>query len=507
MKSEIRRPKSERSPNSEARIRTSNFGILSSFVIRHSSFASKSSGETGSTFIIVLWIAFGLVSLTLYFASSMSFELHAADNRVCGLMAEQAIDGAARYVNFVLASQLTNGTVPDPATYQCQAAPVGDSHFWIIGRGNGQAAPDQLTFALVDEASKLNLNWASSNMLFYLPSPPMTSDLVSGILDWRSTNGVAYQTYYATQRSPYQTKNAPFESVDELRLVYGASLDVLIGGDANRNGAVDENEKDASGGGLLNAGLLEYVTADSWEPNTNHVGTARVNLRTLSAGPASEPLHSLLQTNLSAARANAILARLNPVSGGGGGGGRPGQPAPPPQPITSRSPLDFYVQFHSAPASLTADEFAIIATMITVTNGPYIQGRVNINTASLTVLACLPGINGDQGLAQTLVSYREANPDKLGSVAWVVDALGKDNTTALNALRARDCLTTESYQFTADVAAIGPHGRGYRRTRFIFDTADGTPKIIYRQDLSHLGWALGKEVRQTWVGENALAGK
>jgi hypothetical protein len=33
--------------------------------------------------IIVLWIAFGLVSLALYFANSMNFELRASDNRVC----------------------------------------------------------------------------------------------------------------------------------------------------------------------------------------------------------------------------------------------------------------------------------------------------------------------------------------------------------------------------------------------------------------------------------------
>src|SRR5205807_2221297 len=83
---------------------------------------------------------------------------------VCGLAAEQAIDGAARYVNYVLSSQLTNGTVPDPTTYLCQAVPVGESHFWLIGRGNDQTiSGDQLTFALVDEASKLNLNYATSN--------------------------------------------------------------------------------------------------------------------------------------------------------------------------------------------------------------------------------------------------------------------------------------------------------------------------------------------------------
>jgi hypothetical protein len=35
--------------------------------------------------------------------------------------------------------------------------------------------------------------------------------------------------------------------------------------------------------------------------------------------------------------------------------------------------------------------------------------------------------------------------------------------------------------------------------KFIFDTSDGTPIIVYRQDLSRLGWALGQNARQTWV--------
>ena len=53
-------------------------------------------GQRGSTLVIVLWIAFGLVSLTLYFAQSTSSELRASDNRVCGMAAEHAIEGAAR---------------------------------------------------------------------------------------------------------------------------------------------------------------------------------------------------------------------------------------------------------------------------------------------------------------------------------------------------------------------------------------------------------------------------
>jgi len=64
----------------------------------------------------------------------------------------------------------------------------------------------------------------------------------------------------------------------------------------------------------------------------------------------------------------------------------------------------------------------------------------------------------------------------------------------------RDYITTESFQFTADIAAVGPFGRGYRRVKFIFDISEGTPKIIYRQDLSRLGWRSGK-ARTTWVAK------
>jgi hypothetical protein len=116
------------------------------------------------------------------------------------------------------------------------------------------------------------------------------------------------------------------------------------------------------------------------------------------------------------------------------------------------------------------------------------------------------GIGNDQGVdqgtaqsaAQTILNYRQQNPDNLTSVAWIVDALGSSNPV-ITALRRGDYVTAHSYQFSADIAAVGPYGRGYRRVKFIFDTSNGSPQIIYRQDLSSLGWALGDKVRQTWV--------
>src|SRR5260370_9820272 len=124
--------------------------------------------SAGSVLIIVLWVALGLVSITLYFANTMTFELRAADNRVSGLVADQAIEGGARYVLSVLSTLATNGTVPDVTSYQSEAVPVGDAHFWLIGRAGDyqpQTQPDQGFFGLVDESSKLNLNTETADML------------------------------------------------------------------------------------------------------------------------------------------------------------------------------------------------------------------------------------------------------------------------------------------------------------------------------------------------------
>jgi type II secretory pathway component PulK len=472
------------------------------------------SARRGSVLVIVLWIAFGMVSLALYFANSMNFELRASDNRVCAMAADQAIDGAVRYLNYLLVQQVANGSngvLPILDNTLCQGVPVGEAHFWLIGRDtNNPIGPGRMSFGLVDEASKLNLNTAantplvSSNQFIWLPR--MTLDLTQAILDWVNTNGNGpTATYYAMQQPPYQCKCEPFETVDELRLLYGADMDTLVGEDANRNGILDPNETDDNQNNLLDPGVLEYFTVYSRESNTNSDGTARVNISSVSSG--STALISLLQTNFGNARTEQILGNLGVVTsapsrppGGAGAGNLPGgggaaPPAAGTATVTFVSPLQFYVK-----SGMTSTEFAQIATNLTATGGSYVQGRVNVNTASAAVLACLVG--GDTGVAQQLVNYRQSNPNNLTSIAWLVDALGQGYPEALTALEAGDFLTTQSFQFTADVAALGPFGRGYRRVRFVFDTSDGTPRIVYRQDLTHLGWALGKEVRQ-----NQLAAK
>lgn len=422
--------------------------------------------ENGSVLIIVLWIAFGLVAMALYFANSMSSELRASDNRVEMLAADQAIEGAARYVTKILAEQGTNGLVPYINDYASEAVAVGDAHFWLIGRNDGQTALSDVTYGLVDEGSKLNINNTNVTLEMLELLPRMTTELAAAIIDWRDadedlTSGGAEADTYARLRPPYYCKNAPFDTLGELKFVNGATMEILLGDDLNRNGVLDVNESSESRSGVSAPGIMEYLTVSSSEPNTRADGTQRASVNN------QNELNTVLTDAFGDSRARRIMDNVRNRQFG--------------------SVLEFYKA-----SGMTATEFASIETEITTTTGTTIQGRVNVNTASAAVLTCIPGIGEDK--AAELVNYRLSNSDAVDTVAWVTQILNDEQIR-----EAGPFLTGQSYQFTADVAAIGRYGRGYRRTRFVFDTTEGTPKIIFRQSLGHLGWALGKETRQVWL--------
>ena len=441
---------------------------------------------SGSVLIIVLWVAIGLVSIALYFANQMTYELRASDNRVSGVMADQAIEGAARYVSLALANYATNGAVPDNTEIRCEAVPVGEAKFWLIGRDPAATSANATEpyFGIVDEGRKLNLNNVSTNVFQYLPN--MSSDFADNLMDWRGTNGI-YSPDYTSMG--YQSKYAPFETIDELRLVYGSSVDMLAGEDVNRNGVLDKNEKDLNSSGEVDPGLFEYATVYTREPNFHADGTSLTNVNTATEAQ----LRSMFQsagTSSATSMAQSLYRSIHPGQN---------------RTVNCNGLLDLALRLKNA--GMSSDDFSKLEPNITTSTNTYFRGRVNVNTACAEVLiAMFMGANVDESTAtsaaQTLISYREQNASRLSSIGWVIDALG-NNSTVFTALARGNNVTTRSYQFLADIAAVGPYGRGYRRVKFIFDVSDGSPKILYRQDLSRLGWALGEKARETLVANNA----
>ena len=418
--------------------------------------------------IVVLVVCLGLVSLTLVFGHAMLMAYRGEDNALAGRQAEAAINGAEQYAevvlgNVVTAQSLPAGTFPDPSTYQHAAVPVGDAFFWFIGVPGPSDPVDAPTFGLVDEASKLNLNSASVTMLLNLPG--MTADLAQAIVQWRRAAGAS--TDGSSSVSVGTVKGAPFESVSELELVNGGTdPSVLYGDDANLNHVSDPEENTLSSLGQFNPGLLEYVTVFSREPNTLSDGTRKVNITNLAA-PA---LPRLLTQTLSASRSRAIMYSLR-------------------APTRVHSVLEFYRK-----GGLTAAELDLLTPRITMKNGTYAVGLVNVNTASAAVLACVPGITPD--IANNIIAARTTpTAGVTTNLAWVSPILGSAYA------EAGPYLTTQSYQVSADVAAVGRFGRGYRRTLFVLDNSSGTPQIVYRRNLAALGWALGKDARTTLAAQ------
>jgi len=449
----------------------------------------------------VLWVAFGLVSLAIYFANSSALELRAADNRVAALEAEQAIAGAARYVSNALANVTEPGTPPDPTLFKTEAVLVGTARFWLIGQPLDEEDDLQVTFGLVDEGAKLHLNTATLAMLNKLPR--MTDALAAAIIDWRdadsepSENG-AEDEVYGRLNPAYRCKNAPFESIEELRLVSGFTQDILYDEDANLNAVLDNNENDEDAtspndnhDGVLNRGVLAYLTVHSKIANLRTNGEPKVNVGTIDESGLRQ---LMTEAGIANERFAQVLAQFaagntNPTNNLTGSGQDPNDPnnqsgqTAQNTSTTNNSVLQFYMR-----SGLSAEEFALIENDLTVSTNSVVEGLVNVNAASATVLTCLPGLDAEK--ADALIAAR-AGLTAQTSIAWVKDAVDQATADQLGPY-----ITGRSYVFSADIAALGHHGRGYSRVRFIFDTTEGGAKIRQRQDLTHLGWALGLSVRQ-----------
>ena len=322
----------------------------------------SSRSRVGAVLIIVLWIAFGLVSVTLYFGRSMFFEYKGANQATAGAQAEQANNGALRYFFYTLNNALEEeGDFPSELIMQTEQIQIGQATVWMLGRSGETVTLTDPHFGVIDECAKININTAPFEVLELLPT--ITPEFAAAIVDWRDedddvTENGAEALMYSLQSLPYGCKNAPFETVEELRLVYGATVEMLYGEDTNLNGVLDPSENDGmqtppldNQDGILNFGILEHVTIYS----------------KMLAEEESEDMDSSNNSEDQAGNRNSQQQR----------GGEEEVPF-----------------------------------------------QVNVTTASAIVLACLPGM--DEATAQQIVSYRLANPDSTEGLEWVSEAVDSE---------------------------------------------------------------------------------
>jgi len=411
-----------------------------------------------------------LAGLALVFSRSMRVEAIATANHVSTLETEETAKGAKAFIKARINSDDdTDIKLNGETSTSYKAISAGKGYFWLLRPELGD--DNTYAYGIRDEAAKVNLNTAGYEMLMKLPR--MTSELAASIIDWRdedsevNENGGAEDNYYLLRKHPYKCKNDDFETVEEVLLVKGASLEILFGEDTNRNGVLDANEDDGdesppddNKNGRLDPGIYDYVTVYSREPVES--GASDI---TTSAGETT--LSSLLGTISSLKnKTQDIQYFLNAYS--------------------FTSVLDFYAKAQDYKLGLTADEFKNIESNLTSASTETIDGMINVNTAPKEVLMCIPDITESE--AEKLIRARNADDTDTETIAWVYDVLPK------KASAIGSSITIHTYQYSADIVAASGDGRAFSRYRMVVDTKDDDFDIVYWKALKHLGWPLEPEI-------------
>jgi type II secretory pathway component PulK len=459
-----------------------------------SSIRFKAPPRHGVIFITALGIIVILAGLVLAYAMSMRSESLASGNRLAYAQAD-AIEQAAEawtlaQIDSYPADSLTVTETP------AEAIQVGTGYFWILHPDPTQW--QTYSYGITDEAGKVNLNSAAPTssltgfQLANLPYLEDETDVADNIVAWAGEAPDADGTpsnYYESLQEPYDdrlgaTLNPGIESIDELLMVENLTPQMLYGEDLNRNGVLETSEQNANGtvtlqsGGDDPRGFFNYVTCYSKVPGTNPNAQTSVNINTLN-NPNSLSALSTALTNAGVSNASQIVNNIQSAL-----------------PRGNRAPTWDLGGFYSA-SGMTPAEFGLVFDELVTAKSRQIPPIIplNVNTASAQAMACLPTLS--QGDAANLADA-QASGINTGNLSWFFNAL-----QPAQIVNVAPYITDRSYQFSADIVAVSGDGRSFKRVRIVIDgsglapnAATATPaQIIYRKDLTSLGWPLDPAIR------------
>jgi DNA uptake protein ComE-like DNA-binding protein len=300
--------------------------------------------------------------------------------------------------------------------------PFGRGQFLVFRRGREDEGGG-IIHGISDEESRLNVNVATAEELGKLDG--MTPELAAAILDWRDednavTPGGAEIDYYASLAPPYQPRNGPFQTLRELLMVRGISPQLLRGQDLHLSGILESATEDGqvTDVGAMDTGWAGLLTTDSSVSDVSATGGERLNIQTadersLTAirGITSDIARAIVAYR-GQHRFDSIADLLDvPPAPNQNQQGRNLNANRSSQGRSSSSQTD---QQHNNPnaasqgGNVVTDQLLMdIADQLTTRTGQDVAGAVNVNTASLDVLACLPGVTRE--LAQGIVASRQSN--------------------------------------------------------------------------------------------------
>jgi len=498
--------------------------------------------------LLAVLIVLVVLSLAAYRYSDMTMAEYRATNRILNSSQAKALaDSGIHYTAAMLAdpaalaNTLGGNPFNNPSAFGGNGNPRGipvdlgggrTGYFSVMcldytqDPGQGSLPP---IYGVVDEASKINLNalmlidpsgTVAYNSLMKLPN--MSDSVANSIIDWidsddNERSGGAESSYYeALQPKPYRCKNAPLDSVEELLLVQGVTPALLYGSDTNRNGQLEPDEA-ANYENTYSPGWAPYLTVYSREPNLDSTGAPRVNIN----GKSLQTVYTQLQAAVGDPMAAYIVAYRYlspPAANAKSTAGTSDQLVAvvqkalagnqPPKsarniasiyqligtsvsvPGQGNQPATVYSFSITGPTTAGTDLSMLLDKTSTVAS-PELPARINVNTASPTVLAALPGLTPTDVTAilaaRPAIGSADATDPIYLTPAWLYTNANLDKGK-LQALDRYVTARTQVYR----IQSIGYFEKGgpVIRIEAVVDTNGGMPRFLYYRDLTDLGRAI-----------------
>ena len=387
--------------------------------------------------------------------------------------------------------------------------------------------------------------------------PNVTPQMADALLDWLDTDNeprtFGAETSWYTENAPNaRPTNGPIYSLHQLTFVRGFDEGVVFGEDTNNNGWLDWNEDDGdlqspndNSDGVLNQGLSQYISLIAFESNLDSSGSKKINLNSEDLFE----LHAQISARFGEPAATFVAAyRLDgPVTRAGevdikelrreldrsfdaridaqlntSGERRDVRKAPRRTRARKggvaleRSPLfriasvvdlvgssvvtliDGSERVLTSPWELNgADAHDVLLKLedaFTVSDQDRLQGRIDINQATVEVLRTIPGLS--QSAAQTMIATRErasdgAANDSFRSIYW----LPENRIISLEELRrVAEFMTVKGAIYSGYAAG---HDRGSQSSAFIKFTLCREGSSVRLLEQCEIGFAplMGQDVR------------
>ena len=360
---------------------------------------------------------------------------------------------------------------------QFQDVSLGRGTFRVMRRGR-QDEGGGIIFGVSDEESRLNINQATVDQFTNIIN--MTPDVAAAIVDWRSadnapvTPGGAKSDYYLSLQPPYLPRMGPFQTVREMLMVRGVTTDLLFGQDDDQNGLLGSTENgpdgtplDDQGSSLEDAGWSAMMTVDSLVNDLNAAGEDRVNIQTadqtaltgvrgITAGIARAIIAYRNQNQF-----KSVADLLDVTAPNQNQNNRPNVPGGQ----------------TSGPKVISQDLLRDIADDLTA-SGQDLAGAINVNTAGIDVLMCLPGI--DRDLAQAIISYRQSE-GYLPNIAYLLSVPGMTQDI-FKQVAPLATVRSETFRITSE-GRVTSSGARQRIQAIVHVGLTDVDTLSYREDL------------------------